>query len=70
VVGGHTVVLLDTFSQGGTEMADVEVDGTVYHPAVGGHFAGGDFQLLAVSGDCATILFGDESFTLCFTPSK
>jgi hypothetical protein len=48
----------------------VEVDGVVYNPAEGDTFAGGNFELRDVAGNCATFLFGDESFTLCFTPSK
>jgi hypothetical protein len=69
-VGGHTVVILDTFTDGGQQMATIEVDGTVYHVAEGDTFAGGDFQLVDVSGNCAAMLFGDDSFTLCFDPEK
>src|SRR5881296_3861631 len=28
------------------------------------------FELLSVSGNCATFVFGSESFTLCLTPQK
>jgi len=70
VVGGHTVVLLDTFTHNGVQMAQVEVDGTVYNVAEGASFAGGTFELRDVAGNCATFLYGDESFTLCFTSSK
>ena len=70
VVGGHTVVLIDTFTQNGVQHATVSVDGTVYHPAEGDTFAGGQFELRDVAGNCATFLYGDESFTLCFVPSK
>ena len=70
VIGGHTVVLIDTFTQNGVQKATVSVDGTVYHPAEGDTFAGGQFQLRDVAGNCATFLYGDESFTLCFVPSK
>ena len=70
VIGGHTVVLLDTFTNNGVQMAQVEVDGTVYNVAEGDTFAGGTFELRDVAGNCATFLYGDESFTLCFTPSK
>lgn len=68
VIGGHTVVLLDTFTNNGVQMAQVEVDGTVYNVAEGDAFSGGAFELRDVAGDCATFLYGDESFTLCFTP--
>ncbi len=69
-IGGHQVVLIDTFTSNGVAHASVSVDGTVYHPAEGATFAGGNFELRDVAGNCATFLFGDESFTLCFTPSK
>jgi hypothetical protein len=51
-------------------MAQVEVDGTIYNVAEGDQFAGGTFELRDVAGNCATFLYGDESFTLCVTPSK
>jgi hypothetical protein len=70
VIGGHTVVLIDTFTVNGVQHVSVEVDGVVYNPAEGDTFAGGNFELRDVAGNCATFLFGDESFTLCFTPSK
>jgi len=70
VIGGHSVVLIDTYTDNGVQHASVSVDGTVYHPAEGATFAGGNFELRDVAGNCATFLFGDESFTLCFTPSK
>lgn len=64
------MVLIDTFTQNGVQHATVSVDGTVYHPAEGDTFAGGAFQLRDVAGNCATFLYGDQSFTLCFVPSK
>lgn len=70
VIGGHTVVLLDTFTHNGVAMVQVEVDGTVYNVAVGHSFAGGTFSLRDVAGNCATFLFGDQSFTLCLIPQK
>jgi hypothetical protein len=69
-IGGHTVVLESVNSVGGVEHAQVEVDGTVYNPPVGGRFANGDFRLVSTSGDCAGLLFGDQSFTLCARPQK
>lgn len=62
--GGHTVVLLGIFQQGGEPVAQVEVDGTVHIVEVGETFAD-NFELMSISGDCATFLFGDQSFTLC-----
>ena len=69
--GGHTVVLLDTFRVSGTDRAQVEIDGVVYNVAVGEQFGPGNrFELRSVSGNCGTFVFGDQSFTLCITPSK
>jgi len=60
------VVLLDTFTANGVEQAQVEVDGTVYDPSVGETFGPNKiYRLQSVSGNCATFLYGDESFTLC-----
>jgi hypothetical protein len=70
VIGGHSVVLIDTYTANGVQHASVSVDGTVYHPAEGATFAGGNFELRDVAGNCATFLYGDQSFTLCFVPSK
>lgn len=69
-IGGHTVVLLDTFTNGGGEVAQVEVDGKVYSVSEGETFAQGQFELITISGDCATFLYGDEQFTLCATSPK
>ncbi len=63
-VGGHTVRLVDVFSQDGSPRAQVSVDGSVYTVAEGETFAE-NFQLTSVSGTCATMLFGDDQFTLC-----
>jgi len=70
-LGGHSVVLLDTFRVSGTDRAQVDIDGVVYNVAVGEHFGPGNrFELRSVSGNCGTFVFGDESFTLCITPQK
>ncbi len=69
-IGGHTVVLLDTFPSGGGEVAQVEVDGKVYSVSEGETFAQGQFELITITGDCATFLYGDEQFTLCATSPK
>jgi hypothetical protein len=68
-LGGHTVVLDNTFTSGGAQMAQVEVDGTVFTVAEGESFDD-NFQLVAVSGDCADFLFGDQPFTLCTSGGK
>jgi hypothetical protein len=69
-VGGSTVVLLDIFQRDGATHVQVEVDGTVFDVVVGEQFSGGRFELRSVGGNCATFLFGDESFTLCITAQK
>jgi hypothetical protein len=70
-IGGHTVTLLDAFSSGGVQRADVDVDGQVYHPRVGESFGPNkQYRLQSVSGNCATFLYGDESFTLCVAQNK
>ena len=70
-LGGHSVVLLDAFVRNGVGHAQVEIDGVVYTVAVGEPFGPGKrFELRSVSGNCATLVFGSEGFTLCITPSK
>ena len=63
-VGGHRVRLIDTFRRNGEARARVQVDGTVYTVAEGERFAD-NFELLSVSGECASMLFGDDQFSLC-----
>ncbi len=63
-VGGHRVTLVDVYRDGGRARAQVQVDGTVYTVDEGERFAD-NFQLLSLNGDCATMLFGDDQFTLC-----
>jgi hypothetical protein len=71
IVGGKTVVLLSVFTSGGQPMVQVEVDGRVFNNVgIGETFDNGRYQLRSVSGDCATFLFGDESFTLCANSTK
>lgn len=65
--GGHTVVLVDIFSNG--TQAQVEVDGTVYTVGEGDTFAT-TFKLVSISGKCASFLNGDSSFSLCETANK
>jgi hypothetical protein len=70
-IGSHTVVLLDAYMRSGVGHAQVEIDGVVYTVTVGENFGPGNrFELRSVSGNCGTFVFGDESFTLCITPSK
>jgi hypothetical protein len=58
------VRLVDTFTQNGGKKAEVEVDGTVYRVGPGQTFAD-NFKLLSISGKCASLLFGDDQFSLC-----
>lgn len=61
---GHTVTLIDTYRKGGKDKAQVQIDSTSYTVDVGEVFAE-NFQLVSVSGQCATMLYGDDQFTLC-----
>jgi hypothetical protein len=71
VVGGKMVVLLSVFTSGGEPRVQVEVDGRVFNDiAIGETFDGGRYELASVSGNCATFLYGDESFTLCANSTK
>lgn len=63
-VGGHRVSLVDVFRADGGQRAQVQVDGTVYTVDEGDRFAE-SFQLLSINGECATMLYGDDQFTLC-----
>ena len=63
-ISGHTVRLIDTFRQNGRTRAQIQVDGTVYTVDVGERFAE-NFELVDVSGQCASILYGDDQFSIC-----
>jgi hypothetical protein len=63
-VGGHSVVVIDTFARAAEEVVQVEVDGQAYTVGEGDRFAQ-NFQVVSIEGECATFLFGDESFTTC-----
>lgn len=63
-VGGHRVTLVDVYRAEGGQRAQVQVDGTVYTVEEGARFAE-NFQLLSINGECATMLYGDDQFTLC-----
>ena len=68
-VGGHTVVLLDIFSRDGEQKAQISVDGDVSVVSEGERFHG-NFELVSIAGDCARMLYGDQSFILCTNPQK
>jgi hypothetical protein len=63
-IGNHRVKVIDVYTQGGQGRAQIQVDGTVYTVDEGEGFAG-NFRLVSTSGSCATVLFGDDEFTLC-----
>ena len=70
-IGGHQVTLIDAFTTNGVEHATVSVDGTVYSVTAGQTFGPNkQYKLQSVSGNCATFLFGDQSFTLCVPQNK
>jgi hypothetical protein len=63
-VGGHRIRLVDVFTNNGRQQARVQVDGTVYTVREGDRFAA-NFEVLSIEGRCASLLFGDDQFTLC-----
>lgn len=63
-VGGRRVRLIDTFRAGGELRARIQVDGTVYTVGEGDRFAE-NFEVVSISGSCASILYGDDQFSLC-----
>jgi hypothetical protein len=64
---GTQVSLMDTFVRNGVDKAHVQVQTATYTVREGEVFAG-SFQLTSITGDCATIDYGDESFDLCSAP--
>ena len=53
---------VDGFTDEG--LAIVTIDGTSFTVAVDDEFAT-SFRVLAINEPCATLLFGDESFSIC-----
>ena len=60
-VEGHTVELVATLEDGSVQ---IRVDDTVYTVEEGENFAQ-NFQLVSVSDNCATVLYGDDQFSIC-----
>jgi hypothetical protein len=60
-VDGHTVELVATLEDGSVQ---IRVDDTVYTVEEGENFAE-NFQLVSISDNCATVLFGDDQFSIC-----
>lgn len=63
-VGGRRVRLIDTFRADGELRARIQVDGTVYTVGEGDRFAE-NFEVVSISGSCASLLYGDDQFSLC-----
>lgn len=63
-VEGHTVQLIGINGSGDDATAQIQVDDTIYTVQEGETFAD-NFELLSTSGECATVLFGDDQFTVC-----
>ena len=63
-IGGRQVTLLDVFDRRGEQVGQVEVDGRTFVAAEGDRFAQ-NFRVVAIDGECATLLFGDETFRVC-----
>jgi hypothetical protein len=61
---GHRVKVIDVFSEDGDDRAQIQINGTMYTIDEGERFAG-SFELVSASKACATMLFGDDEFTLC-----
>lgn len=65
VCDGRVVSLVDVFvDDDGTPVAVVQVDNELFEVRDGDVFAE-NFQVMAVDPPCVTLLFGDDSFTLC-----
>jgi hypothetical protein len=65
--GGTVIELLDIIDAaeaGGTAKAQVKIGSTVYTVPPGETFAS-TFKVLSISGTCATMLNGDDKFTVC-----
>ena len=63
-VEGHCVQLIGINGSGDDATAQIQVDDTVYTVSEGEAFAE-NFELLSTSGECATLLYGDDQFTVC-----
>lgn len=63
VCDGQVVKLVDVFDDG-QPGAVVQIDETVYEVRVGETFAG-NYLVRSIDPPCATLLFGDDAFTLC-----
>lgn len=63
-VEGHEVELIDVFEENGARRITIRVDSTLYTVGEGETFAD-NFRVLSIDPPCATLLYGDNQFTLC-----
>jgi hypothetical protein len=63
-VGTTVIRIVEVTTTDGVARASITVNGTGYTVAEGEVFAT-SFRVLDITGDCATLLFGDSRFTLC-----
>lgn len=65
VCDGRVVTLVDVFEDdAGLPTAVIQVDSTLYTVHEGDTFAQ-NFRVLSIDPPCVTLIFGDDSFTLC-----
>ncbi len=64
VCDGVSVGLVNVGETDGVAFAEVRVDSQIHNVGVGDTFAV-SFQVEALTARCATLLYGDDSFTLC-----
>ena len=63
-VEGHRVQVVGISGSGPGATAQIQVNDTVYTVSEGQTFAE-NFEMLSTSGECATLLYGDDQFTVC-----
>lgn len=65
VCNGHVVTLVDVFEDdAGRPTAIVQVNSTMFTVHEGDVFAD-NFRVLSIDPPCVTLIFGDDTFTLC-----
>jgi hypothetical protein len=66
LIGGHEVKLVSVSNNG--NKAEIKVDRKLWTVEVGATFDD-NFKLVDIDGDCAKLLYGDQSFELCLLGS-
>jgi hypothetical protein len=64
VCDGQVLTLVDVATKDGQPVAIIKVDTSIYEVPEGGVFAT-FYQVRAIDGSCASVLYGDDGFTLC-----